>query len=72
MAETSAKKMRDYRRRLRAQGLRPMQIWVPDLRDSKVRKRISRQFEIIARERPDPEIEALQDAALAEIEGWTS
>lgn len=72
MAKTSAKKMSDYRRRLRARGLRPMQIWVPDLRDPKVRKEISRQFEVIARERPDPEIEALQDAALAEIEGWTT
>jgi hypothetical protein len=72
MAKTPIKKMRDYRRRLRAQGLRPIQIWVPDLRDPKVRERISRQLEVIAHEPTDPEIEALQDAALAEIEGWTA
>ncbi|WP_342029733.1 antitoxin MazE-like protein [Bosea vaviloviae] len=25
-------KVRDYRERLRSQGLRPIQIWVPDVR----------------------------------------
>lgn len=29
-AATPSVKMRDYRARLRAQGLRPVQIWVPD------------------------------------------
>lgn len=29
---TSAEKVRDHRRRLRAEGLRPIQIWVPDVR----------------------------------------
>lgn len=28
----SAKRVRAYRARLRAQGLRPIQIWVPDVR----------------------------------------
>jgi hypothetical protein len=27
---TPARKMQEYRRRLREQGLRPVQIWVPD------------------------------------------
>lgn len=27
-------RVRDYRARLRAQGLRPVQIWVPDVRSS--------------------------------------
>ena len=29
---TSAERVRAYRVRLRAQGLRPVQIWVPDVR----------------------------------------
>jgi hypothetical protein len=31
-AEPVAQRVRDHRRRLRAQGLRPIQIWVPDVR----------------------------------------
>ena len=37
MAEQAARKMANYRRRLRARGLRPVQIWVTDLRDPAVR-----------------------------------
>jgi Protein of unknown function (DUF3018) len=29
----SRTKVREHRERLRAQGLRPIQIWVPDMRD---------------------------------------
>ena len=29
---TGAERVRDHRKRLRAQGLRPIQIWVPDVR----------------------------------------
>jgi Protein of unknown function (DUF3018) len=36
-------KMRAYRDRLRAQGLRPIQIWVPDVRASAFRSEAHRQ-----------------------------
>ncbi len=39
--KTSREKVEAHRRRLRAQGLRPLQIWVPDTR--------SRRFAIEAR-----------------------
>jgi hypothetical protein len=39
--KSSREKVQAYRRRLRAQGLRPLQIWVPDTR--------SRRFAIEAR-----------------------
>jgi hypothetical protein len=29
---TTAERVREYRARLRSQGLRPIQIWVPDVR----------------------------------------
>jgi hypothetical protein len=39
-------KMREYRERLREQGLRPVQIWVPDLRSPgfsrELRKQVAR------------------------------
>jgi hypothetical protein len=64
--------MRDYRGRLRAKGLRPLQLWVPDLRDAKVRARIRREVRYLARQPADSEIDALLDANLAEIEDWTA
>jgi Protein of unknown function (DUF3018) len=36
-------KVRAYRDRLRAQGLRPIQIWVPDVRASSFRSEAHRQ-----------------------------
>lgn len=31
MAKTPSEKMKDYRAKLRASGLRPVQIWLPDV-----------------------------------------
>jgi hypothetical protein len=64
--------MRSYRKRLRAQGLRPIQLWVPDMRDPKVRARIRKQMRVIARTPVEPEIDAFLEACLSEIEGWTA
>jgi hypothetical protein len=40
--------MASRRERLRAQGLRPVQFWVPDLRDPKVLADIRRQVKLMA------------------------
>lgn len=39
----SRDKVRAYRKRLRAQGLRPIQIWVPDVRARSFRSQAHRQ-----------------------------
>ena len=36
MGLNSAQKMRQYRDRLKASGLRPIQLWVPDIRSQKI------------------------------------
>ncbi len=36
MGLSSAQKMRQYRDRLKASGLRPIQLWVPDIRSQKI------------------------------------
>lgn len=36
-------KVRDYRERMRARGLRPIQIWVPDTRTASFAKEAHRQ-----------------------------
>jgi hypothetical protein len=62
MAEASrlsaAERSRRYRERKRAQGLRLVSAWIPDLRDPAVRKRIEEQL-LALRGHPD-EIEALR------------
>jgi len=47
--KTPQQRMSARRARLRAQGLRPIQHWVPDLRDPRVRADLSRQAKLMAR-----------------------
>lgn len=47
--KTPRQRMAARRKRLRAQGLRPIQHWVPDLRDPKVRAEIRREAKLMAR-----------------------
>jgi len=44
----SRDKVRDHRQRLRDQGMRPIQIWVPDLRADRFRVAARRQAEAVA------------------------
>ena len=47
-ASTSRDKVRLHRQRLRAQGLRPIQLWVPDVRSAKFRAEALRQSARVA------------------------
>ena len=50
---TPRQRMTARRERLRAQGLRPVQHWVPALRDPKVRADLRRQAKLMARHPED-------------------
>jgi len=55
-ARPSREKVRQHRERLRAQGLRPIQLWVPDVRAAEFRVEAHRQSARVAasaRERED-------------------
>lgn len=56
--KTPQQRMQARRKRLRAQGLRPVQHWVPDLRDPKVRAALRREIAAMAKH---PENGALDD-----------
>ena len=43
MALSTTEKAAKYRERLRAQGLRPVQIWVPDTRSKTLAEEVRRQ-----------------------------
>lgn len=47
-SRSSRDKVRDHRDRLRAQGLRPLQIWVPDTRSPRFAAEARRQCDLIA------------------------
>jgi len=48
-SKSSRDKVRAHRRRLRRQGLRPIQIWVPDVRSSAFAAQARRQSLAVAR-----------------------
>ena len=62
-------RMASRRERLRAQGLRPVQFWVPDLRDPKVLADIRRQAKLMAQH---PENDAIDDwiEQVVDWEAW--
>jgi hypothetical protein len=67
-ASSSRDKVRNYRRRLRAQGLRPIQIWVPDTRSPGFAAEARRQCQLIAESPFAAEDQAFVDS-LAMIDG---
>lgn len=48
-SKSSRIKVREHRERLRSQGLRPIQIWVPDVRSPAFRSQAHRQSLAVAR-----------------------
>ena len=56
-----AHKMRDYRARLRAAGLRPLQIWVPDTRTPRLAKQARHQSLLASAKTSEQEVAAFID-----------
>ena len=65
-AKPSRIKVREHRERLRKQGLRPIQIWVPDVRAPAFRSEAHRQSAAIAASTHAKDDQAFIDAAT----GW--
>lgn len=51
-----------YRARMREEGLRPIQMWVPDVRSAEFREEAARQARAIARSEHEPDDQAFIDA----------
>ena len=61
-AKPSRAKVREHRERLRGQGLRPIQIWVPDVRSPAFRSEAHRQSAAAAASAHAREDQAFVDA----------
>ncbi len=59
---TSSKKVQAHRQRLRKKGLRPVQIWVPDVRSKAFAREAHRQSLAVARSPHAAEDQAFVDA----------
>jgi len=59
---SSRDKVRNYRERMRARGLRPIQIWVPDTRTANFAKEAHRQSLAVAKGAGEREDQAFIDA----------
>jgi hypothetical protein len=60
---TPQQRMAARRQRLRAQGLRPVQHWVLDLRDPKIRADLRRQAKLMGQHPENNAIDAWNEAA---------
>lgn len=69
MALTKSEKTARYRERLRAQGLRPIQIWVPDTRSESLAEEVRRQSQRVSKKDDSSLMDAL-DLAAAQTEDW--
>jgi Antitoxin MazE-like len=58
----SRDRVRDHRNRLREQGLRPIQIWVPDVNAPTFAAEAHRQSAAVAANERDPDDQAFVDA----------
>ena len=63
----SREKVAEHRARLRAQGLRPIQIWVPDVRASTFQAEANRQSQAVASSVHGADDQAFIDAVTDEI-----
>jgi hypothetical protein len=72
MTTSVADRVHKHRTGLRASGLRPVQIWVPDTRRPGFAEECRRQSRLVAEaDRTDTEMQRFMDDALADLDGWT-
>ncbi|MBN9560055.1 MAG: antitoxin MazE family protein [Alphaproteobacteria bacterium] len=64
--QQSRDKVRRHRQRLREQGLRPVQVWVPDTRSPDFAEQARQQSAAVARSEHAAEDQAFVDAVSAE------
>ncbi len=73
MATSVNRRVWKHRLALREAGLRPVQIWVPDTRKPGFSEECRRQGQVAAKaDLADPDLLEAMDAALADVDEWTT
>ena len=68
--KTASDTTRRYRERMRAQGFRQVNLWLPDTRSPAFARECRRQSRLASQPGKDDGIAGLLDDALHEIDGW--
>lgn len=68
-AKSVAERVKKHREALRASGLRPVQIWVPDTRKRGFRAECRRQSTLLSNDKQETEVLDWLDS-VADREGW--
>jgi len=63
-----AKRVRKHREKMKAAGLKPVTIWVPDVNSPEFKARVAREIELINASADEKAI--LEELSNIEIEGW--
>ena len=63
-----AKRVRKHREKMKAAGLKPVTIWVPDVNDPEFKARVAREIKLINASADEKAI--LEELSNIEIEGW--
>lgn len=72
MRLNAAERVQKHRVGLRASGLRPVQIWVPDTRRPDFADECRRQSKLVSEaDLADADMLRFMDDALADVDGWT-
>ena len=69
MATPGSKRVRKHRESLRASGLRPVQIWVPDTRREGFAEECRRQSRLVSRDPQEAEVLEWMEK-VSDREGW--
>ena len=70
MRTDNAQRVQKHRAELRANGLRPVQIWVPDTRSAAFAQECQRQSRVLAQDPHEAQAIAWAEAAAALTPGW--
>lgn len=71
MPTSVSQRVQERRNALRASGLRPVEIWVPDTRRPGFEAECRRQAGLVAKaDRADDALKGLVDEALVDVKGW--
>jgi hypothetical protein len=63
-----AKRVRKHREKMKAAGLKPVTIWVPDVNTPEFKARVAREIELINASADEKTI--LEELSNIEIDGW--
>ena len=63
-----AKRVRKHREKMKAAGLKPVTIWVPDVNTPEFKARVAREIKLINASADERAI--LEELSNIEIEGW--